>query len=99
MRTIISDVAVVGGGPGGLAAAHAITAAAPHLKVTRGVTCDHGSTAEAATTCTIEECNARMTIHPLLVQSQLSVTFTVAASLAVPQYSTSTSEDDRCFEQ
>ncbi len=27
------DVAIIGGGPGGLAAAHAVTAAAPHLKV------------------------------------------------------------------
>lgn len=32
MDTVDVDIAIIGGGPGGLAAAHAITAAAPHLK-------------------------------------------------------------------
>jgi hypothetical protein len=33
MRNITADVAIVGAGPGGLTAAHAIIAASPHLKV------------------------------------------------------------------
>jgi flavin-dependent dehydrogenase len=30
---LTTDVCIVGGGPGGLTAAHAVRAAAPHLKV------------------------------------------------------------------
>lgn len=33
MQRLSTDVAIVGGGPGGLTAAHAVKAAAPHLKV------------------------------------------------------------------
>ena len=39
METLQTDVVIVGAGPGGLAAAHAITAAAPNLKVSAEQDC------------------------------------------------------------